>query len=288
MKKLYTIGEMAKIHAVPIRTLRYYDSFGLFKPATVDAESGYRYYSTQQFEELNTIKYLKFLGLSLKEIKAHLTSRDADGFLGLLKKQRHSTLECILRLQTIERQLNGRIVELESALAVKALGEVVLKKLPDRFASRIDGTVSSEAEWEMALSRLERLSKGDPSLFIGKVGFVFSKENLRSGRFAEYEALLIMRDEPHEGSDKLTLLPAGDYLCVSFRGGRDKAPQYYRKLQEFIDANRLLISGDAIERIIIDEYITQDEKLHLSEIQLPVQKKLDSPVTGEFRMCVTL
>lgn len=82
MKNRFTIGEMSKLHNVPIKTLRYYDEIGLFKPIKVDKCSGYRYYSTEQFEQLNTIKYLKFLGFSLKEIKKHLETRDVRDFIG--------------------------------------------------------------------------------------------------------------------------------------------------------------------------------------------------------------
>lgn len=271
MKKLYTIGEMAKLHDVPIRTLRYYDGFGLFKPAEVAAETGYRYYSTEQFEHLNTIKYLKFLGLSLTEIKGHLESRDARAFLGLLKKQRRSTSERILQLQTIERQLGRRIEEIESALAEKNLGEAVFRQLPERFVNRLNSAVSSEAEWEIALSKLERIIDGHPTLFIGKVGFILSRENLLCGRFSEYKDVFILHDDPLEEAEVLTRLPAGTYACLCFRGGHANAPFHYRKLQAFIAEKGLTISGDAVERIIIDEYITQDAMLHLTEIQLPVQ-----------------
>ena len=44
MKKRYTIGEVAKFHNLAIGTLRYYDAVGLFCPAEVDADSGYRYF----------------------------------------------------------------------------------------------------------------------------------------------------------------------------------------------------------------------------------------------------
>ncbi|MBP2664195.1 MAG: MerR: Hg(II)-responsive transcriptional regulator [Firmicutes bacterium] len=67
MKNRFSIGEMSKLHNVPVKTLRYYDDIGLFKPTKVDESSKYRYYSIEQFEQLNTITYLKFSGLPLKE-----------------------------------------------------------------------------------------------------------------------------------------------------------------------------------------------------------------------------
>ncbi|AIQ47318.1 hypothetical protein R70723_16535 [Paenibacillus sp. FSL R7-0273] len=61
MNSMFLIGEMAKLFQIDIRTLRYYDEIGLFTPASVDVHTGYRYYSIEQFESLNTILYLKKL-----------------------------------------------------------------------------------------------------------------------------------------------------------------------------------------------------------------------------------
>ena len=67
-KELFTIGEIGKLFHMNIRTLRYYDAAGLLKPEKTDPDTGYRYYSTKQFERLNTIKYLRALDLSLIHI----------------------------------------------------------------------------------------------------------------------------------------------------------------------------------------------------------------------------
>ena len=60
-KTLFSIGEMAKLFAISVPTLRYYDQIGLLPPEYTDPATGYRYYSTRQFERLNTIKYLRGL-----------------------------------------------------------------------------------------------------------------------------------------------------------------------------------------------------------------------------------
>lgn len=72
MKELFTIGEMAKLFGVNIRTLRYYDEIGILCPETTDPDSGYRYYSTRQFERMNSIKYLRALDMPLKSIALFL------------------------------------------------------------------------------------------------------------------------------------------------------------------------------------------------------------------------
>ena len=72
MKNLFPIGEMADLFGINIRTLRYYDEIGILHPETADPDTGYRYYSTRQFERLNTIKYLRALGVSLKLSLIHI------------------------------------------------------------------------------------------------------------------------------------------------------------------------------------------------------------------------
>ena len=43
--KRLTIGQFAALHGVNKKTLMWYDEIGLFKPAAVNPENGYRYYT---------------------------------------------------------------------------------------------------------------------------------------------------------------------------------------------------------------------------------------------------
>jgi len=66
---MFSIGEFARLGTVSVRTLRHYDEIGLLRPAKVDPQSGYRYYSASQLGQLNRIVALKELGLSLIQAK---------------------------------------------------------------------------------------------------------------------------------------------------------------------------------------------------------------------------
>src|SRR5438105_476120 len=65
---MFRIGEFARLTQVTVKALRYYDEVGLLRPAAVDEETGYRYYSLEQVPRLNRILALKELGLSLEQI----------------------------------------------------------------------------------------------------------------------------------------------------------------------------------------------------------------------------
>jgi DNA-binding transcriptional MerR regulator len=78
------IQEFAKKAGVTVRTLHHYDRVGLLKPRRT--RHGYRLYRDTDAARLDAIAVLKFLGLSLTEVKAALASdtRRAE----LLKVQR--------------------------------------------------------------------------------------------------------------------------------------------------------------------------------------------------------
>ena len=47
-KTLFTIGQFAALHGINKKTLMWYDEIGLFRPASIDEENGYRYYNYYQ------------------------------------------------------------------------------------------------------------------------------------------------------------------------------------------------------------------------------------------------
>ena len=65
----YKISEFSKLVNVPVKTLRYYDEIGLFKPEEVDIFSNYRYYLDTQVKDILLIKELKEAGFLLSEVK---------------------------------------------------------------------------------------------------------------------------------------------------------------------------------------------------------------------------
>ena len=74
---MMTVNEVSKLAGVSIRTLQYYDSIGLLKPAEY-TESGYRLYDDAAMERLQQILLFRELKFPLKDIKEILTRPDFD------------------------------------------------------------------------------------------------------------------------------------------------------------------------------------------------------------------
>ncbi len=272
MKNKFSIGEMSKLHNIPIKTLRYYDEIGLFKPIEVNKDNGYRYYSIEQFEQLNTINYLKFLGIPLKEIKSNLEIRNLDYFLDLLKREKSITEHKINQLMVIKNRFDNRIKEIEEGRKLKELGIVKIKNIPERRILSLKEKINTESELEISLRKLENMAKVTSTIMIGRVGLTVSIDNIRKHNFYEYNSIFILIEEKVD-SQLLKTLQQGEYACIRYRGGdHSESAKYYEILLEYLEEYNYKIIGDAMERVIIDQYISKNEENHLTEIQIPVEK----------------
>ena len=106
-----SIGQMARINHVSIQTLRLYDKMGLLKPAVVDENSGYRYYSILQCAKLDLISSMKQCGLSLKEIRNYFENGNIESLEGELRNTLARIDDQMLRLSSSTVQLR-RLVPL--------------------------------------------------------------------------------------------------------------------------------------------------------------------------------
>ena len=70
MEMYFRIGEVADMFDISIRGLRLYDKMDLFKPEYIDEQTGYRYYTADQLQLLNTILVFKAIGIKLIDIKS--------------------------------------------------------------------------------------------------------------------------------------------------------------------------------------------------------------------------
>jgi DNA-binding transcriptional MerR regulator len=66
--KLYTIGEVAELTGVPVKTIRYYTDTGVLPPARTTA-ARYRLYSADEIWRLELVRTLRYIGFGLDEIK---------------------------------------------------------------------------------------------------------------------------------------------------------------------------------------------------------------------------
>jgi MerR family transcriptional regulator, thiopeptide resistance regulator len=97
----YSIGQVADLASVTIRTLHHYDEIGLLSPGGRSA-AGYRMYEEPDLERLQQILFYREFGFALVEIAAIVDNPHTDA-VGHLRRQR--------------RLLTGKIEQLREMVA---------------------------------------------------------------------------------------------------------------------------------------------------------------------------
>jgi len=154
------IGIFSRISQVPVSTLRYYDSVGLLKAASVDEFTGYRYYTMDQLPRLYRILALKEMGLSLGEIQRmleeDLPAAEMRGMLRIKQAElRQQLQEGAERLKRLENWL--RQIEQEETMPEY---EVIVKKVEPMDVLSIRGVIPNYPDqgalWDELDAYLER------------------------------------------------------------------------------------------------------------------------------------
>ena len=126
MKGQYTTGEIAKMAGVTTRTIRYYDNKGVLSPSSHNS-SGHRLYTESDFIKLKRILALKYLGLSLEEVKnTESQSFEKKDIINSLSLQKN-----IIKILEDEKELQQQCID-SSNLDASV-------KLQDRFSSNRHG-----------------------------------------------------------------------------------------------------------------------------------------------------
>ncbi|MFF2911982.1 MerR family transcriptional regulator [Paenibacillus sp. NPDC057934] len=111
----YTVQKLGTLAGISTRTLRYYDEFGILKPARINS-SGYRIYGQAEVDRLQQILFYRELGLSLDRIKELVTAPSFDGARALqehrdkLLQKREQLDLLIANVEKTLAQTEGRII----------------------------------------------------------------------------------------------------------------------------------------------------------------------------------
>lgn len=271
-EKFFQIGEMSQLFHLSESSIRHYEKIGLLSPEYTDPVTGYRYYTTAQFEVLNTIRYLRALGMPLQEIADFLHNRDVGLIEEKLRQQKETVIRKRKELQRIERKIDSRLHQLQEAqLSTPDDIELLYTPACRLFLLRESLKIREYHDMELPISRLAQ-AQGEPLIFLGKVGVGISQEHLLAQKYDRYDSIFLVLDEVDDTMGEVLNLPQTLCVCVRFRGSHPQAPAQYARLMAYIQQNDLVVSGFSREITIIDYGMTGDTEKFITEIKIPVQK----------------
>lgn len=270
-RKLFQIGDVAKMFHLSPGSLRHYEQAGLLQPEYVDEETGYRYYSVRQFEVLNTIRYLRALDMPIAQIEDFLKNREIDVIEDKLLKQKELIAKKQRELAAIERKIDHRLEQLKDALHSE-LDVIRLKKMPACRIVWVKDSLrpKSYLDLEYAIRKLAQ-DQEESMIFLGKVGIGLSKEKLLKREFEPYDSIFLILDEEDHYEGEIEQHPEEMCACVRFRGSHNEAADQYRKLMNYLEEQKLEVTGFSREITMIDYGITSNTDKFVTEISIPVR-----------------
>ncbi|WP_300351543.1 MerR family transcriptional regulator [Clostridium sp.] len=274
MKDRLTVGEFAKLKNITAETLRYYDRVGLFKPETIDENTGYRYYSIRQYEKLGTILELRQLGMSIDEIKKYFDNRNLNQSITLLKEKYEELKEKIKELEALEKSTKEKIKHLEFVSKVNESDEIIIKEIEERYIITFDRVGRNDVELSYLCLGLENeLNEIAPIVGTNRYGAIIepscNDEDINTCK--SFKVFIFLKSKENINKEKLKIIKGGKYVCMYYKGIIYDVKQKLDKMFEFINKNGYEICGDIIQIIQIDISVTDRSEEELFEIQIPIK-----------------
>lgn len=270
IRAYYTIGEISRLFGMSIQTLRYYDRLGLLRPAHVNKESNYRYYSHEQFLQIKLIKYLKTLGFSLADIQS-IVNQDLSPkvIIQLLHEQEEAIDRKISELVSLRHDVNA-FEERLNGLVKHASGKVFLETRPERKVVAYDYVTRPDANLAVGIRRVLVDIERDHSILRYEPGVLVSYDQFASSGTVQFEKVIVELDDGSEyAHDSILRFPAGSYATLVYEGTIEEGADHYGRIVEFMSEHRLQPESDLIHAVAAS-YANRDGKgiaLHEVSVQ---------------------
>lgn len=276
MDKL-SIGRMAELNNTSVQTLRYYAKLGLLKPEYVDESTGYRYYGIKQCARLDMINYMKYLGMSLDNIKAWFDSENVESIPDMLRQQAVLIEHKMKELDQMKKAVQVSIKNYDTYMSAPGEGHMVLERIPERKMYCYDSNVNiyentlETYEYILRELRAQAIVNHLPMAYFCNVGSIIRQEAIERGYFVSTEVFLFV-DPDFEMQAGVEIIPEHDYLCIycdSFFHER----KYAGKLFDYVHEHGYEVIGDYICEVVVElPVFHHDERNMFMKLQVPINR----------------
>ena len=160
-----TVGSVAALTGVSVRTLHHYDHIGLVVPS-IRTPAGYRGYTDADIERLHLVLVYRSVGMPLEEIRALLDEPGAD-VVEHLRRQHELLLDQADRLQrtikAVEELMNAHRsgIQLTAEEQLEIFGTEGSTIFGSEYAAEADERWGETDAWKQSQQRVSKFSKQD-------------------------------------------------------------------------------------------------------------------------------
>ena len=207
--ELLSIGELAKITGVNIKSLRYYEQIGVLLPVYVNPSSGYRYYSLAQVSAVELIQACVEIGIPLKELHRFGDSKSSIDYLSFLAYSEELMKQKIDALQQNLKGMQALKEEVELLKKYRHSKNQHIRKMNEKYlyVFPYQPTDNKKTLYTEAAKLFERSLEGgyEPLYDFGFL-YEFTGENIQQYMFLEIMPTTNV-------CENIKVLPSGQYAC---------------------------------------------------------------------------
>jgi DNA-binding transcriptional MerR regulator/effector-binding domain-containing protein len=262
-----TVGDFSRMTHLSVKTLRHYHDVGLLAPATVNRDTGYRYYSGDQVPTAQVIRRLRALEMPVGEVKAVLDAHDTAArnaliaaHLGRLEDELAQTRAAVESLRNLlQPPADAPAIEHRSVPAAAAAG---VRAVVDR--------ADALPWWQGALGELHATVRAQGLTAAGPPGGVFAGELFTDDR-GEATVFIPVRGSVRAiGRVTPVTVPPAELAVISHRGSLDDADLSYAALGSYATRHEISVDGPLREYYLCGQADTPDQAEWRTEIGWPI------------------
>jgi DNA-binding transcriptional MerR regulator len=262
-----SIGAFSRLTHLSVKTLRYYHEVGLLEPATIDPDSGYRYYRPGQAQTAQLVRRFRDLDMPLADVKAVLAAPDLaarDAILaGHLDRMREQLRQTEAAVDSLRRMLGGASEPVSIEERALASGTVI------SIAAQVS-RADIEAWWWETLLTLQTIALRAGLVRTGPAGGLYDDE-LFTADNGEARVYLPVRDSAAlDASGVRWELPPGRFAVASYLGAHHDSDRTYTALGSYAAEQERDGTGPVREHYLVGALDTPDVTQWRTELCWPL------------------
>lgn len=275
---LLSIGKMADINHISIATLRLYDDMNLLKPAYIDEDTKYRYYTIEQNSTLDLIAYMKDLGMSLKEIQNVLAKENLDEIEEILSRKKEQIYQEIRKLKTRLHFVDDSINKIERYRQSPRTGVCSLEYISQRYFYGIPcqhnfyQTGISDYEKDLLLLRNHLIELKLEQVYSYNIGTSIKKEDFLN-QMDKADQIFIFSEYKID-SLPMAKIEASMFATI-YAASFDAEKECLLKLLDFCRKNNYIITSDYLCEVMTEfNVFKKNQRGMFLRLQVPIKFNL--------------
>ncbi len=230
----YQIGDFSRISGISVKTLRYYQEYGILNPSYVDETTGYRYYDEAILEKARIIHTLKDLDFSLNDIKEILHNCEDDSeIVPYLTQKAKEISEKISTYKKMKKRLDEIVKQENQMKKYNQDNTIKIIDVPDLLV----GSIRFQGKYSEVGNAFGKLFKSCGRFYAGQNFSMYHQAEYRE--IADIEGCITLKKEVKKDGITCKTLKGGKALSTIHQGAYQTVGEAYKRILDFVNQNNL-------------------------------------------------